>query len=162
MKTLIAYINSFKLNEQLFVKSMQEFHPNETTESMLSTIKNNCFYCFAFDENNKAVSWCRVAKPWDRKTIYVVRQVETAEKCQGKGYASACYQSVEKYLSQIDSARKIVAFVDDENIQSIKFHEKLGYTKSQNASKYLSNLYGWASASMYEKAICKENIMEKI
>ena len=160
MKTLIADINSFKLNEQLFIKSMQTFCPNETAESMLSTIKNNCFYCFAFDENNKVASWCRVAKPWDRKTIYVIRQIETAEKYKGKGYASACYQAIEKHLSQIDSARKIIAFVDDENIQSIKLHEKLGYSKSKNASKYLSNLYGWESALMFEKEICKENIME--
>ncbi len=155
MKTSIVDINSFKLNEKLFVKSMQNFYPDMTSEIMLSTIKNNCFYCFAFDENDKAVSWCRVAKPWDKKTIYIIRQIETAEKSKGKGYASNCYQAVEKYLSQIDNAKKIIAFVDNKNVESIKFHEKSGYSKSLKTSKYLSNLYGWDSALMFEKVIHK-------
>lgn len=161
MNIIIADINSFQDNEKLFVKAMQRFCPNETSESMLSTIKSNSFYCFVFDEINNAVCWCRVAKPWDRKTIYVIRQIETAEQYKGKGYASACYKAVEKYIAQLDNSRKIIAFVDDENIQSIKLHEKLGYSISHNPSKYLYNLYGWESALMFEKDITKEYIMEK-
>lgn len=104
--------------------------------------------------------WCRVEKPWFRKTIYVIRQVETDEKHRCKGYASACYQAIEKYISQIDSARKMIAFVDNENTKSIKFHKKAGFSKSKKTSKYLTNLYGWKSAIMFEKIINKKYIAE--
>ncbi len=120
------------------------------------TIKNNCFYCFVFNDNDEIITWCRVAKPWDRKTIYVIRQVETKDQFKGKGYASLCYFAVEEYISKIDNARKIISFVDDENVSSIKLHEKLGYTKNYNASKYLRELYGWNSAIMFEKKIVKQ------
>lgn len=153
MKTIIADINSFPLNAELFIKSLKEFCPNETTELMFSTIKNRCFFCFVFNDNNEVVSWCRVAKPWNRKTIYVIRQIETKEKFKRKGYAEICYSEAEKYISTLNNAKKIITFVDNENTPSIRFHEKNGYVRTENTSKYLIDLYGWNSAIMFEKKV---------
>lgn len=162
MKTIIVDEEKFVNNPDFFTKILQEFCPEETEESMLNTIRNRCFYCFVFNENDEVVAWSRTAKPWDRETLYCVRQVETKEEHRGKGYAGLCYEAAEEYISKHDEkAKKIFTFVDAENESSIRFHEKLGYSKSNKVSKYLKELYGWDSANMFEKEITRENIIEK-
>lgn len=153
MKTLIINAENFNKYKLLGLNCLQTFFPEETEESMFKTINNNCFYCFVFNENNDVVCWSRVARPWDRKTIYIIRQIETKNEEKGKGFAKICYSAIEKYLSEIDDAKKLVAFVDDDNIASIKLHQNTGFERNSNPSKYLKNLYGWDSAIMYEKKI---------
>ena len=151
MKILIADDKSFKDKSEIYVKALKEFCPNETANSMLNTIKRDCFFCFVFNDNEEVVTWARVAKPYNRKTIYCIRQIETKEQHQGNGYASFCYSAIEDYVSKLENAKKLISFVDNENISSINFHKKMGYTVNKTASKYLQNLYGWNSAIMFEK-----------
>lgn len=163
MKTIIVDEEKFLSNPDFFTKTLQEFCPQETAESMLNTIRNRCFYCFVFNENEEVVSWSRTAKPWDRKTLYCIRQVETKVEHRGKGYAGFCYKASEEYISMNDEkAKRIFVFVDEENTSSIRFHEKLGFSKSSKVSKYLKDLYGWDSACMLEKEISVENVIEII
>lgn len=157
MKTIIVDEKAFKENPTKYLNTLREFAPDETEETMLRTLNNReSVFCFVFDDNDLVVSWARGVMAYNRQTIYIIRQVETKEEFKGKGYAGLCYTAIEEYLSKQDKAKRIITFVDDENISSIKFHEKMGYTRVE-PSKYLKDLYGWENAYMYEKEIEIEN-----
>ena len=160
MKTIICNEQTFLENPSFFVDALREFCSEQTYAGMLNTIKNNCFYIFVFDEHNDVVSWGRCAKTYGRKTMWCIRQVETKEQYQGKGFAGLLYAACEEYLQQDKNAKRIYTFVDDDNEKSIRFHEKMGYRRVEKASKEIREMHGWDSAIMFEKHIEKEN--EKI
>ena len=156
MKTIIVNEEVFLKTPDLFVKALEEFGPGTTAEDMLRTIRFNGFYFFAFDEKDNVTAWGRCAKTWRRKTMYCIRQVETKEEYRNKGYASQLYKVCEEYLKRDGIAKRIYTFVDKDNVASLRFHEKNGYSRVNKVSKEIREIHGWESAIMFEKQINKK------
>ena len=154
MKVEIVDEKTFLENPSFWVKTMQEFFPDKTEQTMLETIRRNCFFSFVFNDEGEVVAWSRSAKTYGRKTLYCLRHVETKPEFRGNGYAVLLYKASEDYIKQIDrDAKKIYTFVRDDNKSSIKLHEKMGYKRVKKPSKYLVDMHGWDTAIMFEKRI---------
>lgn len=154
MKIVIVDEKTFLEDPEFWVKTMREFNAEQTAEKMLGTIRRNCFFCFAFNDDGEVVSWSRSAKTYGRKTMYCLRHIFTKPEFRGKGYAGLCFKATEDYITKNDiSITKIYTFVDNDNESSIKFHEKMGYKRVKKPSKYLVDMHGWDSAIMFEKHI---------
>lgn len=157
MRSIIVNKKNYDENKENVVNVLHIFYPDDqiNINDIFKTLQNEgAFYCFLIDDNNEVVSYCRGVKVWNRKTFFVIRQVETLDKYKGKGYAGKCYKAAEDYISKFYSnTKKIIAFVDNENHSSVRFHEKNGYILNDKASEYLRTLYGWKSAFMFEKNV---------
>lgn len=106
-------------------------------------------------ENNKIVCLARYALVYGRKTIYMLRQIDTLKEWQGKGIATNAILFAHKNFEKT-KATKLIAAVDSGNIASIKLHKKCGYEEKQ-PPLYIKNDKNrfWQGALYFEKTIEK-------
>ena len=158
--TVFADLNTFKSNPNHYTKLITAIPPFDVLDkdNIERQIINKVFWCLVL-ENGEPATCCRISNLGNKKTIYINRQINTLPKFQGKGYGTLCLLASEKHLQKI-GCRKLISFVDSENIASMRLHAKAGYEKVDRDSMYKKSRYSWKSAIMFEKALTRQQIEE--
>ncbi len=156
-------IKSFVLDKQLFFKDKERYlslinsfykangddFSNLNIEEMI--VNKNVFYSLVMNGNN-VVCLCRFAKMCDRKTMYCIRQINTLENYQHKGYAVMCYSAILNYVKS-QGGRRIVSFVANGNKHSQELHRKCGYKEIIPSKVLKKTNYYFEDSCCYEKHV---------
>lgn len=162
IKTIFIDNNKFKTNPNYYAQLINQISPFDTLEfdDIEKQLQNDVYFCVLLVDNNVS-SICRTCRVDNRKSIYINRPIVTADKYQGKGSATKCLIASEKYLQQL-GCKRLISFVDSNNIASLRLHVKAGYEKVERDSIYKKSRYSWKSAIMFEKALTKQQMEEKL
>lgn len=112
---------------------------NSSFEEALLKVKkrswDNTYIAVALKESNQLIGELFLMKE-DPDTYSVGWHLN--EKYEGKGYATESAQALLRYLFTEKDARRVYAYVEDDNLRSQKLLEKLGMRKEGCFIEYIS------------------------
>lgn len=160
IKTIFIDGNKFKLNPNYYTQLINQILPFDTLdcEDIYEQLQKGTYY-YILIADERVASICRVIKL--SKSTYINSPIVTDDKYQGKGYATKCMIGCERQLKK-RGCKKLISFVDDENIASYNLHIKVGYTRIKDCDKFKDIKYYWDTAIVFEKVLNKQKIQENL
>lgn len=149
IQTLIIDLEKFNTDPKFFEDLIMNFYHNNgdnfTREELkISTqLNNGVFYSVAINDG-QILSLARLSTVEVggsvRKTMIILRQIDTLKAFRNKGYASNVIQNVVEYLKNT-KCKKILSMAYADNSASIQMHLKNGFkickpTKSFQKTRY--------------------------
>jgi len=148
-------------NPDLYEDLIYDFHNNNGSHYKKGDLNlypaitewGGCFVIAV--ENNKAVCLARIAVVYGRKTIYMLRQIDTLPEYKGQGIATNVVNFACESLTKTN-ATKLISAVHSGNLASIKLHTKCGFTLKEPPSYIKNDKHRfWTGALYFEKPIEK-------
>ncbi len=162
MQALIINEEKFNTSPQFYEDLIITFYHNngdEFTKDELkipTQLKNGVFYSVVIN-NGKIVSLARLSTiiigGKARKTIYMLRQIDTLKEFRNKGYASCVIHNAVDYLSKM-GYKRLLSIVDASNVSSMQLHLKNGFKISKPSKTFQKSHYYW-DGEYFEKFLDK-------
>ncbi|WP_129045594.1 GNAT family N-acetyltransferase [Companilactobacillus metriopterae] len=142
------YIENTTITFEYDVPTLEEF-----AERINDVLEN--FPYLVYEDKNGSILGYAYAHYYGERAAYnwtVEVSIYLSENASGKGIGTKLYRSLEEELTK-QKVINIVACVTEENIGSIRFHEKLGFKNIGTFEKVGYKFNKWLDVVWFEKVI---------
>ncbi len=113
------------------------------------------FPWLVWEEGGEVLGYAYAGAPWERAAYRWSAEISIYlhHKVHGRGIGRALYAKIEQILTA-QGYRVVYALVTSENLGSIAFHERLGYTPRANFENCGYKMGRWLGVIWLEKRLC--------